>query len=187
MDNRVFTSSEIMMQISNYISVDGNKLPSVWKDVVSKIHSYKDEGEDNEKRMPIGERLAGNTRVVDYKNKTLLIETDHPGWIQYLKLYQKFIITGLSRVLPDIEVKHFAFRVAGSNVMLRNNYEDDLKKENQAMEKSYEKTEGQLNQFYQNQKKPASPTPSNLSRKSEDILPEDLLKRFENMKNSMKE
>ena len=67
-----------------------SKVINVWRNVVSKIRTSHDD-EDDEKRIPIGERLASNTRVINLKNGVLLVETDHSGWIQYLKVYQKFI------------------------------------------------------------------------------------------------
>lgn len=186
MNSNVISSSEMMLKISDFISVDDNRLSTAWKDVVSKIHSLKDEGIDNEKRIPIGERLAGNTRVVDLKNKVLLIETDHSGWIQYLKFYQKFIINGLKRNLPDMEINSFAFRLSGSNVHLYNTYEERISKSNNEYYKKIENQEKQVNEFYKNQNS-ADNKLLNAKKKSENILPDDLLKRLSAMQKSAQE
>ena len=172
MNPRIVSTADIMMQFSESSFMGGNELPSVWKRVVSKVHSYANESENSEKRMPIGERLAGNTRVIDLKNGILLIETDHPGWIQYLKMYQKFIIKGLKRELPNLKISVFAFRVAGSNAALNDVFEEKVKKE---FHEKLEKQDKQLDEILgQAEKKGGA---SN--------LPPELLQKFESMKESL--
>ena len=126
MSDEIIDSSKMMMNIvGSSLFAQTDNVGSVWKRVVSKIHSYS-EDENNEKHMPIGDRLAGNTRVIDLKKGILLVEVDHPGWIQYLRMYQKFIITGIKRELPELKINTMAFRQAGSSVHLNDDYEERL-------------------------------------------------------------
>ena len=117
MNERIVSAADMMLQAANIGTSEANEICSVWKKVVSGVHSFKHESEDSDKRMPLGERLAGNTRVIDLKNGVLLVESDHPGWIQYLRMYQKFILKGLQMNLPELKITNLAFRVAGSLVM----------------------------------------------------------------------
>jgi len=160
------------MQFSESSFLGGNELPGVWKKVVSKVHSYANESENSEKRMPIGERLAGNTRVVDLKNGILLIETDHSGWIQYLKMYQKFIITGLKRELPNLKISTFAFRITGSKAALNDVFEEKTKKE---FYEKLDKEEEELKKYYGKREE----------KKAESNLPPELLEKFASMKESL--
>ena len=80
---------------------ESNKLNSVWRKVVSKVNSTQ----RGDNVIPIGERLAGNTRIIDLKNGILLIETDHSGWIQYLKFYQKLFMYNSKLFTNNIIVK----------------------------------------------------------------------------------
>ena len=98
--------------------MSANEICGVWKKVVSGVRSYKHESEDSEKRIPIGERLAGNTRVIDLRNGVLLVETDHPGWIQYLRMYQKYILTGLKMNLPDLKLHQLFATYQSSDTFL---------------------------------------------------------------------
>ena len=174
-DNCIISTSEIMMKIANFSqSGETDKIHSVWKDVVSKIHSYKNESEDSDKRIPIGERLAGNTRVVDLKNGVLLVETDHPGWIQYLNMYKKFIIKGLKMALPDLKISSLAFRVSGSEVSLSDSYDKIVKKSKEEMDEKFEKQEKILNERFPEKKS------SNNSQ-----LPPELMAKFDSIKNDM--
>ena len=173
MNERIISASDMMLQAANLGTSGANEICSVWKKVVSGVRSMKHDGEDSEKRMPLGERLAGNTRVVDLKNGVLLIETDHPGWIQYLKMYQKFIITGLKMNLPDIKITTLAFRVAGEKVNLSELYENQLARKKQEMSEKLDKQEKELKKY--------DKKPSNVNSE----LPPELLAKFDSIRQSM--
>ncbi len=172
MKNDEISCSEMIMSAVNVSTSPVYELPNIWKRVVSRIKTSRDE--DEEKRMPIGERLAGNTRVVDLKNGTLLIETDHPGWIQYLRIYQKFIITGLKKELPEIKITNLAFRNKGSNANLCNNYDDLYKKEQSKLTDKIIEQDKLLNKQENTEK-------IDYSKR----LPPELLEKFESIKKSL--
>ena len=173
MNNQIISAADMMLHAANIGTSEANEICSVWKKVVSGIHSYKHESEDSEKRIPIGERLAGNTRVIDLKNGVLLVETDHPGWIQYLKIYQKFIINGLKMNLPGFKISSLAFRVAGEKVSLSESYENQLVKERKEMADKIEQQEKELEKYdKKSEKKPSQ-------------LPPELLAKFDSIRNSM--
>lgn len=157
MNNDIISCSDMIMKTVDMTAFDkANEVSSVWRSVLLKIKSYED-NEENERHMPIGERLAGNTRVVDFKKGVLLIETDHSGWIQYLKMYQKFIINGLKRALPNLEIKSFAFRMSGTQVRLNDDYEEQLSRARQKLSKELDKQDAELAKFYESNKKTDAP------------------------------
>jgi len=169
MNEKIVSAADMMMQAANFGTSSANEIFTVWKKVVSGVHSFKHEAEDSDKRMPLGERLAGNTRVVDLKNGVLLVETDHSGWIQYLRLYQKFILNGLRMNLPELKITNLAFRVAGEKVSLSESYEQQLKKSREEMAKKIEEQEKELKKFEDKKEKPSSELPSELLAKFDSI------------------
>ena len=175
MNERIISAADMMLQAANIGTAEANEICNVWKKVVSGVHSAKHESENSDQRMPIGERLAGNTRVIDLKNGVLLVETDHPGWIQYLKMYQKYILNGLKLNLPDLKITHLAFRVAGEKVSLSESYENQLKKERKEMEAKIDRQEKELAKYKKddNQQKVTSE------------LPPELLAKFDSIRQSM--
>lgn len=175
MNNEVMNSSDMMMYVMKLVTSKDSEIHNVWKKVVSKIKTSNDY-EDSDKRMPVGERLAGNTRVVDLKNGVLLVETDHPGWIQYLKMYQKFILNGLKMEIPELNIKSLAFRSAGQNYKLYPSYEDSMKKEKEKLSKKMEQQDKELKNFYKDNEKKTS---------GSENLPPELLEKFESMKRSV--
>lgn len=173
MNNQIISAADMMLQAANIGTSQANEICSVWKKVVSGVHSYKHESEDSDKRMPLGERLAGNTRVIDLKNGVLLVESDHPGWIQYLRMYQKFILKGLQMNLPELKITNLAFRVAGEKVNLSEAYDQQVRKSRNEMAKKIEEEERQLKKY---EKKPEN-------KGSE--LPPELLAKFDSIRQSM--
>ena len=176
MNEKIISAADMMLQAANIGTSEANEICSVWRKVVSGVRSIKHDSQDSDKRMPLGERLAGNTRVVDLKNGVLLVESDHPGWIQYLRMYQKFILTGLKMNLPNLKITNLAFRVAGEKVSLSDTYEQQLAKSRREMEKKIEEQEKQLKKY---EKK--SENKENASSE----LPPELLAKFDSIRQSM--
>ena len=174
MNEKIISAADMMLQAANLGTSSADKIYTVWKKVVSGVHSFKHESEDSDKRMPLGERLAGNTRVVDLKNGVLLVETDHSGWIQYLRMYQKFILNGLKMNLPELKVS------------LSETYEQQLKKSREEMAKKFEEEEKKLSDYEkQISKKFSSAASSGNNSNKQSSLPEDLLAKFDNIRKSI--
>ena len=173
MNEKIISAADMMLQAANIGTSQANEICSVWKKVVSGVHSLKHESEDSDKRMPLGERLAGNTRVIDLKNGVLLVESDHPGWIQYLRMYQKFILKGLQMNLPDLKITNLAFRVAGEKVNLSEAYDKQLQKSRNEMARKIEEEEKQLKKYEKKSETKGSE------------LPPELLAKFDSIRQSM--
>jgi hypothetical protein len=62
----------------------------------------------------VGEHLASHSRVVDLDKGILLVEADHPGWIQLLQLRQTQALNALTKRFPDLPIRGIAFRLSGA-------------------------------------------------------------------------
>ena len=150
-DDNIVSMQSIMEQCRIFSQSDEGQLPSLWRKVVSRIKSTAENSEREDlinKRMPLGERLASNTRVLDLKNGVLIIESDHPGWIQYLKFYQNFIIKGLKMENPELKITSLAFRLKGKEEKEMDVYEQALKKARAEMEERIRKNEEEARKFF---------------------------------------
>ena len=150
-DDNIVSMQSIMEQCRIFSQSDEGQLPSLWRKVVSRIKSTAENSEREDlinKRMPLGERLASNTRVLDLKNGVLIIESDHPGWIQYLKFYQNFIIKGLKMENPELKITSLAFRLKGKEEKEMDVYEQALKKARAEMEERFRKNEEEARKFF---------------------------------------
>lgn len=61
----------------------------------------------------VGSRLAAHSRVADIDKGLLLVEADHPGWIQLLQLRQSSILEDAARRFPELGLRGIGFRLSG--------------------------------------------------------------------------
>ena len=113
--------SNIFENISTDKMNDNLNMISSWKSVLMSINSRTNKN--------IGDLLVSHTKVIDLKNGVLLIETDHPGYIQTLQMYNSYILKGLKQKVPELEIKALSFRLKGTNFKLL-----DMKKENNSFQ-----------------------------------------------------
>lgn len=172
-DNFITAASMMQQYFDNTLNKNAMELPNIWKKVVSKVGSNNTDTSDAD-HFSFGEKLANNSKVIDLKNGVLLVEANHPGCVQYLKMYQKFILTGLNRAVPELKIRNLAFRVAGTEVSLSESYEEGLKKEQKILSQKIEAQEKEINKVL---KQPDNHKTSQ--------LPQDLLDKFESIKESM--
>lgn len=59
-----------------------------------------------------GERAAAHTRIADVDKGIVVVEADHPGWIQTLQFSQSKILAELKRRYPKLELRGISFRNA---------------------------------------------------------------------------
>lgn len=173
----MISSAKIMEQITNFIpglsgSVKENSISNVWKKVVSNIGKKNVEFDE----ITIGEKIAANTHVVDFKDGVLLVEANHSGWIQYLRMYQKFILQGLKWNIPDLKITNLAYRVTGNAVNLSESYEYQLDKSQKEMEQRVERQERELAEKFGEKEEKKS---------SSGQLPPELIEKLQSIKQSM--
>jgi hypothetical protein len=92
------------------------------KDVSSLLSSFFDEDKRRRGgryadffgawRQIAGERLAAHSRVQDIENGILIIEAEHPGWIQLLQFRQAEMLETACRRFPELGLRGISFRLA---------------------------------------------------------------------------
>lgn len=181
-DNLISAEELIITAFANIDRAEAernNKLLKTWRTTLESIRSNAKNGEN------LGVNLYSHSRVIDLKNEILLIEADHPAWIQTLRIYQKYILTGLKRGVPDVKISSLAFRLRGTNAELHSQINEE--KIRSEMEERIQKEEKVIQEFdeknrivsAESEKKDESPSqnkkiPENL-RQILDRLKEDIL------------
>jgi hypothetical protein len=64
-------------------------------------------------RSSAGDQLAAHTRPVDVKNGIVIVEAEHPGWVQLLQLRQESLLEAIKKAFPELGIRGIAFRLAG--------------------------------------------------------------------------
>lgn len=131
-----------------------------------------------------GQNLYTHSRIIDLKNGVLLVEADHPGWIQLLQMHKNYILKGLQKASPNLKINTIAFRLKGKKGELYDAEENktsvekvrtNIKEKIDEEEKRLSKSESNLNL---NEK-----VESNNCKKSE--LPPELSTLFNDLKKSV--
>ena len=55
---------------------------------------------------------VSHSRIVDLDNSILLIEADHPGWIQLLQTKKRDLLNAVRHRFPEIPLKGISFRLS---------------------------------------------------------------------------
>lgn len=164
MKNEVIFCSDMIQAAYNNIEKSAfeknNKFSSSWKKILTSIRTYNSDSN-------VGQNLFDNSNVVEIKNNILLIEANHPGWIQMFQLHKNYILKGLKMYVPELNINSLAFRLKGSNARLSNvNYDSELKNESRKLNQNIEKEEEIIKKYEENNKL-KSETENKLGNKSE--------------------
>jgi hypothetical protein len=62
-------------------------------------------------KQVVGERLSAHSRVAELERGIVIVEADHPSWIQLLQLRQEEILGSIKRGWPELQVRGVAFRL----------------------------------------------------------------------------
>jgi hypothetical protein len=63
-------------------------------------------------RSIAGDALAAHSRIRELERSVLLVEADHPGWIQILQTREKDLLDALRRRFPDQHITGISFRLS---------------------------------------------------------------------------
>jgi hypothetical protein len=59
-----------------------------------------------------GDALAAHSRIRELEHSVVLVEADHPGWIQLLQIKEKDLLDKLRRRFPDQHIAGISFRLS---------------------------------------------------------------------------
>jgi hypothetical protein len=88
----------------------------------------------------VGPRIAAHSRVADIDKGLLVVEADHPGWIQLLQLRQSSILENVAHRYPELELRGIIFRLAGQAALVRTEPPERAKETDPTTETEVEKT-----------------------------------------------
>jgi hypothetical protein len=59
-----------------------------------------------------GDKIAAHSRIRNLERSVLLVEADHPGWVQILQTKQAELLTAVRRRFPDLSIAGISFRLS---------------------------------------------------------------------------
>ncbi len=67
-------------------------------------------------KQVVGERLSAHSRVAEVERGIVIVEADHPSWIQLLQMRQEEILSAIKRDWPELKVRAVAFRLGSGEL-----------------------------------------------------------------------
>ncbi|AEE15464.1 DciA family protein [Treponema brennaborense] len=123
MSKDVYSAADVINTVFSGISVNdmqnAQHMSARWKDILVSITGC-------------GQKLADHSKIIDLKNGVLLIETDHPGWIQLFEMHRAYILKGLKMKIPMLEIKSLSYRLKGARGELHGGMRDLTREEMEA-------------------------------------------------------
>ncbi len=72
-------------------------------------------------RQIVGDRIADHAEPVDIRGSALIVEADHPGWVQMVMMSQARILRQLKARYPELAITGLHIRVAGDRAAAQSN------------------------------------------------------------------
>lgn len=104
MSSSISKADELITNIFSGIgnsSKEASKIVLLWNEVLFSIKNPKLDAS----------QLVDHSKILDFKNGVLVVETDHPGRIQLFQMYKNYIQTGLNKKLSELKIKNIVFRL----------------------------------------------------------------------------
>ncbi|MCX7656064.1 MAG: DUF721 domain-containing protein [Treponemataceae bacterium] len=59
-----------------------------------------------------GEQLAAHSRIREFERSIIIVEAEHPGWIQLLQTKQRYLIDSFQKKFPELHIHGICFKLA---------------------------------------------------------------------------
>ena len=82
---------------------------SSWEQLTAEAWSNNDNPEQHNDEIPAA---AAHSRIRELEHGVLLVEADHPGWIQILQTKQTPLLEAVMRKFPELGIKDISFRLS---------------------------------------------------------------------------
>jgi len=82
---------------------------STWAQVVAEVWPRSFDEEQKKEDIPAA---AAHSRIQELERGVLLVEADHPGWIQILQTRQRELLGVMGRRYPELNIRAIAFRLS---------------------------------------------------------------------------
>lgn len=76
-------------------------------------------------RQIVGDRIADHAEPVDIRGSALIIEADHPGWVQMVMMSQTRILQQLKTRYPELSITGLHIRVVGDRAAAQSDVEHE--------------------------------------------------------------
>ena len=85
---------------------------SSWEYIVKEAWSRSDQDDSGGQGFDDVPAAAVHSRIKELERGILLVEADHPGWIQILQTKQGSLLSAVQRRNPELDIRGISFRLS---------------------------------------------------------------------------
>ena len=109
--DKIYSSSEIIKGVLEELLSDVNKkrmkesvtFDSKWKEIVTSVKSVVNPN--------CGNSMYFHSKVIDVKDKSIILQVDHPGFIQLFETHKKYILRGIEMKMPQLNITNLSYKL----------------------------------------------------------------------------
>lgn len=132
--DRIYRNSEIMEGVLEGILSDVDKhrmrdsatILEKWKSIITSIKSVVN--------PDCGKTMYFHSRIIDIKDDVIILQVDHPGFIQLFENHKKYILRGIQMKIPQLKIRNITYRLDK-----KDNYNTQRDLTRQEMERAIDK------------------------------------------------
>lgn len=111
MNNEIYSAKEMVTEtvasLFKNVSADkfsqARQISESWEKILLSIKSSVS--------PDCGKKMLDHSRIIDIQNGAMLIELDHPGWMQLFETYHSYILKGIAFRMPELKVTSLTYRL----------------------------------------------------------------------------
>ena len=85
---------------------------SSWNNILKEVWSRSDKDVSGNQEFDDVPTAAVHSRIKELERGILMVETDHPGWIQIFQTKQSSLLSSVQRRYPELDIRGIAFRLS---------------------------------------------------------------------------
>jgi hypothetical protein len=85
---------------------------SSWTQIIKEVWSQSGQVDSDNSGFEDIPAAAVHSRIKELERGTLVIEADHPGWIQILQTKQRSLLSAVQRRYKELDIRGIAFRLS---------------------------------------------------------------------------
>ena len=109
--NKIYSNSEIMKGVLEGLLSDVNRsrmndssnILEKWKSIITSIRSVVN--------PDCGKTMYFHSRIIDIKDDVIILQVDHPGFIQLFENHKKYILRGIQMKIPQLKIRNITYRL----------------------------------------------------------------------------
>jgi hypothetical protein len=117
----------------------------------------------------VGPQLAGHFKPKDIEKGVLIVETDHPGWLQMFQMSKERILRSIHSEYPELEIKNLRCILGNPAEKEKEAREQESRSADQGQEESGENEPGGQGEAPRQGEESAAPENSRLHRELEKL------------------